>query len=174
MAYKAVYPLMICKINSALNTGWYPAAFRAFDIRRKASSVLEQDDLLIVPECLIDSRKGEIEEERDCEGVTSVVVFEDAETLYVGLSGGYVEKFVEERESDVHALSAADRERQKHDHNSTTFGRSRAWEGFDGAVTAIMAGPRDKKLFASDSSGCLYEIWINESDRNEHDIPGAN
>jgi hypothetical protein len=142
-----------------LDIGGAPAS--VVDVPR-ARYILEAKDTLR----LIDDRNGEIEEERECAGVTSAVAFKDAESIYVGLGGGFVDKYVQEKESDAHGLSPSDRERQKHDHNNYTFARERRWDGFQGAVTAIIVGPRDKQLFASDSKGNLYVMWISGDDNN--------
>ena len=127
--------------------------------------VLEAKDTLR----LIEDRKGEVYEERDCEGVTCAVVLEDAETIYVGMHGGSVDRYVEDKEGGTHGLSPADRERQKHDRNSIIFRPSERWGGFASAVTAILVEPRGNELFASDSKGNLYKIWIGD-DHNDGNI----
>ncbi|MBN1917552.1 MAG: hypothetical protein JW889_06550 [Verrucomicrobia bacterium] len=141
-----------------LDTGGAPAA--VVDVPRARSILAAKDSLR-----LIDDRKGEIEEERECAGVMCAVVFRDAESIYAGLNGGTVDQYVQIREHDARGLSASDRERQRHDHNSFTFGRERRWNGFQGAVTALIAAPNDKQLFASDSQGNLYVMRIGEDDQ---------
>lgn len=145
-----------------LEIGGAPAA--VVDVPR-AHYILAAKDTLR----LIDDRKGELEEERECQGVTSVVAFEDADSVYVGLRRGLVEKYVRISENDAHGLSPSERKRQRHDHNTFAFSHARRWDGFQGAVTAIIVGPRDKRLFASDSQGNLYVMEIGEDEDEDDD-----
>jgi hypothetical protein len=140
-----------------LEIGGAPAAVA--DVPRARYILAVKDTLR-----LIDDRNGEVEEECDCQGATSLVVFEDADSIYVGINNGWVDKYVRQKEHDAHGLSPAERARQRHDRNNFMFEHARRWGGFQGPVTAVIAGARDKRLFASDSQGNLYVISIGKDD----------
>ena len=97
-------------------------------------------------------------------------MFEDADSIYVGLRRGLVRKYVRTKEDDAHGLNPSERKRQRHDHNTFEFSNAGRWDGFQGAVTAMIVGPREKDLFASDTQGNLYVMSIDEDeDEDGHD-----
>jgi WD40 repeat protein len=122
-----------------LNLGYTTTTF--FDVEREDFFFEGTNSLR-----LIHGRKGKILEERKRVSVVCGAATEDGETFYVGLGNGRLQEYVLERRSRMT--------------------RSSGWDKFEAAITAVVLGPKEKRVYVSDSAGYLYKMRV-ESRRGD-------
>ncbi len=103
---------------------------------------------------LIHGRKGKVLEEREHVSVACGAATEDGEIFYVGLRNGRLQEYVLERRSKMT--------------------RSRGWDKFEAAITAVVLGPKEKRVYISDSAGYLYTVRVESSRGDDRTLSRAN